>query len=105
MQEIANRLSGNLKERVGEIHALIADGWVVLQDVARHVSGPDPEFDHMRMGYARPADLIGDHVEEREAFRRRHEAVGPAADETGVMKFVLRANVSAHVVLQGVLAV
>src|SRR5258708_6784218 len=96
MQEIADRLLGDRKKRIGEIQAFITDGWIALQDMARHVSGSNAELDHMRMRHARLADLIGDHIEECEAFRRRHEAVGPAADKSSVMKFMLRTNVAAH---------
>src|SRR2546423_5708641 len=96
MHEIASRFLGDLEKDVGEIEALISNGRASFQYVARHVSGPNPELDHMAIGHAWSADLSQNEIEEFEAIPRRHEALRPTAHKIGIVKFVLSTDVSGH---------
>src|SRR5436190_15730457 len=96
MHEIASRLLGDFEKDVREIEALISDGRVSFQYVARHVSGPNPELDHMVIGHAGLADLSQNEIEESEAIPRRHKAIRPTAHEIGIVKFVLSTDVAGH---------
>lgn len=94
--QIAQGARGDVEENRGEIQALIANGAVAFQYVAGHIARPDAKFQDVGLGDAKLADLVQDHVEQRQPRRGGDEAVGPSLHEGGVVEFVLGADKAGH---------
>ena len=98
MKHVANGFPRDVEEYLGEIETLIGDGLVTLQDVARHVSRTDSEFENVRVCRAWLAYLIENQIEELKTWGRGNEAICPSAHKGSVMEFVLSTNETTHAI-------
>jgi hypothetical protein len=95
-RQVAKRSFRHLEENVGEVEAFIAEGFVTLQDIPRHVAGTKAEFKDVGVSGAKSLDLVQDHVEEGQPRQGRNKAIGPALHEGGIVEFVLGTNETSH---------
>jgi|SRR5690242_13430062 hypothetical protein len=96
MKHVANGFPRDLEKYLREIEAFVGDRLVPLQNVARHVSRADSEFENLRIWHAWLAYLIENQIEELKTWGRGHEAICPSAHKRSVMEFVLSTNESTH---------